>query len=347
MNQTPESFPSKRKMSPLALVLILSCVFFGIFLLISGVLYLGQSPSSSGKSTHLTPFAQSRVGVVEVNGVILDSKKTVKKLEQMEEDDDVKAVVVRLNTPGGAVAPSQEIYEAIKRIRRKKPVIASMASVTASGGYYIACGADKIFANPGTITASIGVISDFLNLEKLYEWAKVKRYVIKTGKFKDTGSDMREMTEEERALLQTMMDNVLLQFKKAVSEGRKMKMEEVNLIADGRIMSGEQAKAAKLVDELGTFQDAVAEAGRLGNIKGKPRIQYPDRPKRHWLKTLLEESESDEDAELNSAQSSGSLFSEVLRRVLGTASTSDSLLNQLRSTTSVNPGVYWLWLGAR
>src|SRR4029077_13140783 len=146
-------------------------------------------------------------------------------------DSDVKAIVLRLNSPGGAVAPSQEIYQAVKNY--KKPIVASMSSVAASGAYYVACGAKKVYANPGTITGSIGVIMEFANLEKLYEWAKIKRFSIKTGRFKDVGAEYREMTADERALLQNMVDDVLSQFTLAVSEGRNIPLETVKEIADG------------------------------------------------------------------------------------------------------------------
>ena len=190
----------------------------------------------------------------EINSVIMDSK-TLAQLKKFDEDKGVKAVVLRLNSPGGSVAPSQEIYEAVKDF--KKPVVASMASVAASGVYYIAVGAPIIYANPGTITGSIGVIMEFANLEKLYEWAKIKRYVIKTGKFKDAGGEHREMTPEDRALLQGMIDDVLVQFKTAVAAGRKLSLEDVTKVADGRIFRAIRPKC-QTGGQLGTLTMPLA-----------------------------------------------------------------------------------------
>ncbi|MGZ3708716.1 MAG: signal peptide peptidase SppA, partial [Bdellovibrionota bacterium] len=211
--------------------------------------------------------------------------------------------------------------------------------VAASGAYYVACAAKKVYANAGTITGSIGVIMEFANLSKLYDWAKVKRYSIKTGKYKDAGAEYRDMTEDERALLQGMVDDVLVQFKTAVSTGRKLTMEQVTKIADGRIFSGAQAKAAKLVDEVGTLQDAINEAAREAKIKGKPTVLYPAGPKKRWIEMLFDEGKGDE----SEAQAAPSSMGEILRRLMGATGVpvgvSDAPL--------IAPGVYWLWNGAR
>jgi protease-4 len=205
-----------------------------------------------------------------------------------------------------------------------------MGSVAASGAYYIACGAKKVFANPGTITGSIGVIMEFANLEKLYDWAKVQRYSIKTGAFKDAGADYRGMTPEERQLLQRMVDDVLVQFKTAVQEGRKLTAEQVTALADGRIFSGAQAKAAKMVDELGGIQDAILEAGKLAGIKDKPRVLFPE-PKRSRMLDLLLDSDRGEDEEAESALS-GSLLRQWVFRELG-----------VKAPQGLPAGIYWLW----
>lgn len=332
----------KRSLSPLAIVLSLSAVFFVIFLAVSGMFYLTKSPGGTAPAAKgPSLFGKGSVAVLEVTGPIMDSKKVLRKLERLEEDTEIRAVVVRLNSPGGAVAPSQEIYEAVKKF--KKPVVASMGSVAASGAFYIAMGAKKVYANPGTLTGSIGVIMEMMNLEKLYEWAKIRRFSIKTGKFKDVGAEYREMTPEERQLLQTMVNDVLSQFKKAVAEGRKMTMAEVDAVADGRILSGNQAKDLKLVDTLGTLQEAIEEAAKMAGIKGKPNVVYPDRKRTRWIEFLLDDAGRDENSE--SARFGGD--SVVLRAA-------DALLRGIGGQTpapnygeGMTPGLYWIWNGYR
>ncbi len=320
-------------------MLLLSAAFFMVFLIVSGALFLYRAPGGGSTSAKASLFSEGgAVGVVELNGVIMDSKKTLNRLEQFEENDDIKAVVLRLNSPGGAVAPSQEIYQAVKAY--KKPIIASMSSVAASGAYYVACGAQKIYANPGTITGSIGVIMEFINLEKLYEWAKVQRYSIKTGVFKDAGAEYRDMTPQERALLQAMVDDVLTQFKEAVVTGRKIPAAEVDAVADGRIFSGSQAKAAKLVDQLGTLQDAIAEAGKLGKLKGKPHVVYAEKKRGKLLSMLLDDHDSmDDESSSNFGGVGGSLGSSIAGLVKGALPPRDA--------QGVTPGIYWLWNPAR
>lgn len=233
-----------------------------------------------------------KVAILPISGLITDSEGTIEQLKKFAKDDSVKAIVVRLNTPGGGVGPSQEIYEEVRKIRGKKVVVASMGALAASGGYYIACGADKIFANPGTITGSIGVLMQFVNVKDLIEKIGVKGFVIKSGSFKDTGSPVREMSPEERKLLQSVIDNVHSQFVNAVVEGRKLPREDVLAIADGRILSGEQAKELGLVDALGNQEDAVAEAGKMAKIEGEPRVVTPPKKKFSILDLLREEAKS-------------------------------------------------------
>jgi protease-4 len=200
--------------------------------------------------------------------------------------DDVKAVVLRVDSPGGVVAPSQEIYEEVKKFAVKKKIIVSMGSLAASGGYYISAPATLIYANPGTITASIGVIIKLSNIESLMDKIGIKSTVIKTGKFKDSGSPVREMTAEDRAMFQSVIDSTHNQFVKAVAAGRKLPEDEVRRIADGRVLSGEQALELKLVDRLGTLQDAIEEAGRLAGIKGEPGVILPPKKKLNYLDML-------------------------------------------------------------
>ena len=319
------------KWRSLLLVFLASGIFFAIFVGGSYLFFMKRMDGSRTASSK-GMFKSEGVGVLELSGVIMDSKKTLKSLRRFEENPNVKALVVRINSPGGAVAPSQEIYEAIKHF--PKPKVASMSSVAASGGYYVAVATDKIFANAGTITGSIGVIMEFANLEKLYEWAKIKRFSIKTGKFKDSGAEYREMREEERALLQGMVDDVLLQFKSAVAEGRKMTLDEVTPLADGRIFSGSQAQKAKLVDVLGGIDDAIAEAGKLGGITGRPKVIAEKKEKKGILE-MVQDLTRDDDDENTESRSQNHLVSS-LQKAVG--------LEKMNSM--LEPGVYWIWKGA-
>ncbi len=215
---------------------------------------------------------KSKVALVRIEGPILDSKGAVDEIKDYGKDSSIKAIILRIDSPGGAVAPSQEIYSEVKKAAAKKPVVVSMGSIAASGGYYIACPATRIIANPGTLTGSIGVIMEIPNIEGLLTKIGVKAEVIKAGKNKDIGSAFRTMKPEERELLQGVMDNVHEQFIKAVAEGRKLKMEDVREIADGRIFTGEQAVEKGLVNELGTLEDATKIAAKLGGIKEEPEV---------------------------------------------------------------------------
>jgi protease-4 len=238
---------------------------------------------------HLSfPTYGARVGLVRVEGGIYDSRQVIKDLESMVENPGIEAIVLRVDSPGGGAAASQEIYECIRGIQEEGvPLVVSMGSVAASGGYYIACTADTIFANPGTLTGSIGVVMSFTNLEELFGKIGLDFEVIKSGRFKDTGSWSRQMTDAERALLQETIDDIHAQFVEAVAEGRGMEYEAVALLADGRIFSGRQALEAGLVDRLGTLENAVAVAARMGGIEGEPRVQEPVRRKRLTLWDLL------------------------------------------------------------
>ena len=233
-----------------------------------------------------------RVAVLPISGLITESEQTIEQLKKFAKDESVKAIVLRINTPGGGVGPSQEIHEEVRKVREKKIVVASMGSLAASGGYYIACAAEKIYANPGTITGSIGVIMQFVNVKDLIEKIGVKGLVVKSGDFKDIGSPIREMNPEERKILQAVIDNVHSQFVNAVADGRRMDRKDVLAIADGRIFSGEQAKTLGLVDMLGNQEDAVAEAGRMAKIEGEPRVVTPPKKKFSFLDLIREEAKS-------------------------------------------------------
>ncbi len=231
---------------------------------------------------------EDRIALIRVEGVILDAQPTVGELKKFGDSPSVKAIVLRIDSPGGGVVPSQEIYDAVKRVRNKsnKAVVASMGTVAASGGYYIACATDRIIANPGTLTGSIGVIMEMANVEGLLKKIGVEGVVIKSGRFKDIGSPLRKMSDEDRRLLQAVMDDVHQQFIQAVAEGRSLDVAEVQSLADGRIFTGRQAKEAKLVDELGDLDDAIRLAADLAGIEGEPRVVEPRR--RFSIRELLE-----------------------------------------------------------
>jgi protease-4 len=214
---------------------------------------------------------------LELDGAIMDGKTFLKDLKKYREVGDIKGILVHVNSPGGVVGPSQEIYSELKRTKEvyKKPVVVSGAGLVASGAFYAAMAADKIIVNPGTLIGSIGVIMEFANLEKLYDWAKVQRYVIKTGAYKDTGAEYRGMREDEKKLLQGLMDDVLLQFKKAIAEGRHMPLEKVTPYADGRIFTGQQAVELGFADQVGTLTDAEEVIGEMTNLGKKPEIFEP------------------------------------------------------------------------
>ncbi len=247
------------------------------WMLLAGLVLFGV-----GKSIlpELLEAGKEGVAIVRVEGPILDSYQTVEELQAFADDPLVKAIVIRIDSPGGGVAPSQEIYNAVNRVRREhnKTVIASMGTVAASGGYYIAVATDRILANPGTLTGSIGVIMQMANFQELLEKIGVKSVVIKTGKFKDIGSPFRPMIEEERQLLEGVMNDTLSQFIEAVADGRSMDAAEVEQLADGRVFTGRQAKSVLLIDEIGDLHDAIKLAGELGGIEGTPRVLETTKP---------------------------------------------------------------------
>ena len=223
-------------------------------------------------------FSRSEgVGIVELFGPIISAEETLKVLTDFRNDDAVKALVLRIDSPGGAVGASQEIFEEVKRTAAEKPVVASMGSIAASGGFYAAIGANKIVANPGTLTGSIGVILKFANLQELFAKIGYKSEVVKSGALKDIGSPDRPLTDAERQLLQNLIDSVHQQFVRAVAEQRNIPVETVLPIADGRILTGEQAKERGLIDAFGNFTDAVSLAAELGGLTDKePQLIYPE-----------------------------------------------------------------------
>jgi protease-4 len=274
---------SKKTALITAAVLLSVSILFIISMKIAGTIF-GSGDTSVLKS-------KAGVGLVEVKGMILDSKETIRQLRYFLKQDTVKAVVLRVDSPGGIVAPSQEIYAEVKKFAAKKKIIVSMGSLAASGGYYISAPSTMIYANPGTITASIGVILKLSNIESLMDKIGIKSHTLKTGKYKDSGSPLRQFSAEDRAMLQSVITNTHEQFVRAVAEGRKLPIEDVRKIADGRILSGEQAKVYKLVDRLGTLQDAIEEAGRLAGISDEPEVLLPPKKKVDYMDLLIEGAE--------------------------------------------------------
>ena len=231
---------------------------------------------------------EDRIALIRVEGVILDAQQTVGDLKKFGDSPSVKAIVLRIDSPGGGVVPSQEIHDAVLRVRNKqnKAVVASMGTVAASGGYYIAAATDRIIANPGTLTGSIGVIMELANLEGLLKKIGVENVVVKSGRHKDIGSPFRKMSDEDRRILQSVMDDVHTQFIEAVAEGRSLDVSEIRALADGRIFTGRQAKEVKLVDELGDLDDAIKLAADLAGIEGEPKVVEPR--KRFSVRELIE-----------------------------------------------------------
>lgn len=213
-----------------------------------------------------------KVALIRIEGPIIDSKNAIEEIKDYTKDSSVKAIVLRVDSPGGAVAPSQEIYEEVRKAASKKPIIVSMGSIAASGGYYISSPATRIFANPGTLTGSIGVIMEIPNIEGLMNKVGIKTDVIKSGRHKDIASVFRGRSKEEREILQAVLDDVHEQFITAVADGRKMIPEDVKKIADGRVFTGRQALKIGLVDEIGNLEDAIKAASKLAGIKGEPQV---------------------------------------------------------------------------
>ncbi len=231
-----------------------------------------------------------KVGIIEITGIISDAKSITHNLKVFREDNSVKAIVIRIDSPGGAVGPSQEIFREIRKTSSSKKVVASMGTIAASGGYYVAAGADGIVANPGTITGSIGVIMGFTNYQELLQKIGLVPVIIKSGEYKDIGSPVRKMKEEEQKILQDFAKKIHKQFIMDIVEGRKIDQARVESIADGRIFTGEESKELGLVDRLGNLEDAIEWAGRMGGIEGKISTVYAREKKFSLLKYIAESS---------------------------------------------------------
>jgi len=276
------------KKNPVLIVVVTAVVLGALFF---GIVFLASLLSGNKRSsTTLQMVGADKVALVKLEGLLIAAEPVVEELNDYAEDSSVKAIVLRIDSPGGGVVVSQEIYNAVKNARKEgKKVVASMGTVAASGGYYVAAAADRIVANPGTLTGSIGVKMEFANIEKLLEKIGVRGMVVKAGEYKDVGSPFREMSAQEKKLLQDVIDDVHSQFIKAVAEGRNMQEAEVRAIADGRIFTGRQALDLKLVDQLGDLADSIKIAGELVGIHGKPRV-IEKRKKIPFFDYLKEES---------------------------------------------------------
>ena len=254
-----------------------------VFALVYITLHSGQQTASFGST-----FGD-KIAVVDLEGVILSPKSTVDQLKKYADDDSVKAIILHVNSPGGGVAASEEIYREVKRIRdeKKKRLVAAIESVGASGAYYVSSATNKIYADEGSIVGSIGVISEWVNYGDLLHWAKLKAIVMKAGEFKDTGNPTREMTPSEQQYLQSLIDNMHSQFIQAVADGRKMKYQDVKVIADGKVWTGQQAASMKLIDQVADFQAAVKDTAKSVGISGEPTLVRPEKERKTVLDLLF------------------------------------------------------------
>ena len=278
-------------------------------------------------------ITKNEIRQLEINGVILNGKKFLSQLKKYKKDDAIKAIVIEINSPGGAVGPSQEIYSEILRAKQetKKPVVCVSTSLIASGGYYAALACDKIVVAPGTMIGSIGVIMEFANLEKLYDWAKVQRYTITSGKFKDSGSEYRAMRDEERKLFQDMIDEVYNQFKSTVVNARNLPVDTVAAYADGRVMTGAKAVQLKFADAEGTYEDAVKLAASMAKLGDDYKMFKPKKDKFSFMDFLTME---DNDDDLNSLSELADYFKSV--KQTSTKAVASELMHAFLKTKYLN-----------
>jgi protease IV len=260
----------------------------GFFLFLIAVFTLVYVSMRGQRNDGFGGFGE-RIAVVDIEGVIVQPKTVADQLKRYGDDSSVKAIILHINTPGGGVAASQEMYDAVKRVRdqKKKRIVASIETVGASGGYYVASATNKIFADPGSVVGSIGVIAQWVNYGDLMRWAKLKDITLKAGELKDAGNPSRDMTPEEKAYFQGLIDDMHGQFIHAVAQGRKMKEEDVKAIANGRVWTGEQALQLKLVDQIGDFQACVEDTAKSVGIKGEPTLVRPEKERKTMLDLLF------------------------------------------------------------
>ncbi|HZQ24624.1 MAG TPA: signal peptide peptidase SppA [Terriglobales bacterium] len=278
--------PEEKRSRALLWIVIGGGAFFLFVLAVFGLVYI--TLHAGGESSSLGGFG-GRIGVVDLEGVIISPKVIVPQLKKFADDDSIKAIILHVNSPGGGVAASQEIYGEVKRIReeKKKPIVASIETVGASGAYYVASATNKIFADKGSVVGSIGVIAEWVNYGDLFHWLKLKDVTLKTGEFKDTGSPTRDLTPAEQQYLQGLINNMFSQFIQAVADGRKLKVDNVRSIADGRVWTGEQALGLKLVDQEGDFEAAVKDTAKSVGIKGEPVLVHSEKDRKTVLDLLF------------------------------------------------------------
>jgi len=268
-------------------VLIGGGAFFLFVLAVFTLVYLTLRAGGT-ETAGFTSFGD-RIGVVDLDGVILSPHPVVDQLKKFADDSSIKAIILHVNSPGGGVAASEEIYREVKRIHteKKKKIVVSIETVGASGAFYVSSAADKIYADEGSIVGSIGVIAQWVNYGDLMKWAKLKDVVIKTGEFKDTGNPARELTPAEQAYMQSLIDNMFGQFIKAVADGRGLKYDDVKAIANGKVWTGQEALSMKLIDNIGDFETAVSDTAKSVGIKGEPTLVHPEQERKTLLDLLL------------------------------------------------------------
>jgi protease-4 len=284
--------------------------FFIFTLLIFSLLYF----SVRGGESDFDIGGGDKIAVLDVEGVILQAKPFVDELKRYADDSSIKAIILRVDSPGGGAAASQEMYDAVRRVRdqKKKMIVASVQTVGASGAYYIASGANKIYANRASIVGSIGVIAEWVNYGDLLRWAKLKEVIFTAGTLKDAGNPVRDMTPAEKVYLQSLVDEMYGQFVRDVADGRKLKVDDVKNMASGRVWTGEQALSLKLIDQIGGFQAAVDDTAKAVGIHGEPSLVHPEEKKKSLLDILFGDA-------------------------------SQLLPAQARMLQSNNPGFFYLW----
>ncbi len=266
------------------LMIISTCLTI-IFISLIGFIFYGSkmlnTPFSKGYAS-----SDGNIGIIEINGMIFSSKKIIEDMKIFRKQEAIKAIIIRIDSPGGGIGPSQEIYREIMKTRKEKKIIASMGSVAASGGYYVASATNGIIANPGTITGSIGVIMEYANIMEIAKKIGISPVVIKSGQYKDMGSPLRDLKDSEKKIFQDLVDELHLQFVNDVAKARDINTQTMSKLADGRVYTGQKALSLKLIDRLGNLDDAVRWAGEMANIKGELNPVYPKEDKITFIKKL-------------------------------------------------------------